>query len=64
MKVRFIVSSVALFLRDISSFRESEIHQAYDHLRMKPPEEAAADRNLAEMRNELALFGPPVFRAR
>jgi len=64
MKVRFIVSSVALFLRDISSFRQSEVYQAYEHLRMSPPEQSAADRNLGEMRNELALFGSPFFPAR
>jgi hypothetical protein len=63
-KVRFIVSSVALFLRDISSFRESEILEAYDHLRMTPSEQLLADRALEEMREEVAMFGLPVFPRR
>ena len=59
VKVRFIVSSVALFLRDISSFRRSELIAAYKHLRLDYLEQRAADRAVSEMTLEIREVGPP-----
>jgi hypothetical protein len=49
MKVRFIVSSVALFLPELSSFRRIEIQDAYAHLRMDARERATAQKAIPEM---------------
>ena len=51
IKVRFIVSSVALFLREIASFRVSEMSEAFDHLGLDRHEVAVAEKALAEMTN-------------
>lgn len=49
MKVRFIVSSVALFLREIASFRRGDLHGAFAHLNLDAHEMQVAERALAEM---------------
>ena len=48
-KVRFIVSSAALFLREIASFSPRELHLAYAHLKMSVTEQTSADKILDEM---------------
>jgi hypothetical protein len=53
VKVRFITSSVALFLRRISSFRRHELQDAYTFLSMTPEERLAADRAIADMDAEI-----------
>ncbi|HWZ89006.1 MAG TPA: hypothetical protein VNW92_09150 [Polyangiaceae bacterium] len=52
MKVCFICSSVALFTSNLSSFRVSEIREAYSWLNLSEHEKTLADQNVAKM-NEL-----------
>jgi hypothetical protein len=49
VKVRFIVSSVALLQTRIQSFRVHELSAAFDHLGISPASRAPLERNLAEM---------------
>ena len=49
MKVRFIVSSVALFLSRIQSFRKDELEQAFNYLDLDAAERRLAQENVAEM---------------
>ena len=49
MKVRFICSSVALFTSNLSSFKISEIRDAYSWLKLSEREKKLADQNVAMM---------------
>jgi len=49
MKVRFICSSVALFTSNLSSFKVSEIREAYSWLQLTEREKKLADQNMAMM---------------
>ena len=49
MKTRFIVSSIALLNRDMSSFRAHELPQAYDHLSLTMDERRIAKTSIQEM---------------
>lgn len=49
MKTRFIVSSIALLNRDMSSFRAGEMAQAYDHLGLTLDERRTAKTTLDEL---------------
>ena len=49
MKTRFIVSSIALLNRDMSSFRASELSQAYDHLSLTLDERRTAKTTIEEL---------------
>ncbi|MEO8906324.1 MAG: STAS/SEC14 domain-containing protein [Polyangiaceae bacterium] len=49
IKVRFIVSSVALLNSEISSFTRAEIGQAYKYLRLTTEEQRLAIKALAEI---------------
>ena len=49
VKVRFIVSSVALLTSNIQSFRVGEMEAAFKHLGLSQPERTAATQNIAEM---------------
>lgn len=49
VRVRFIVSSVALVTTWIQSYRVREMSDAYQHLQLTASEQNAVDRNLAEM---------------
>jgi hypothetical protein len=60
MKVRFIVSSVALFLREIASFRQNELDQAYDHLQLDSHIRFLADRAILEMGDQVGIKLRPV----
>jgi hypothetical protein len=51
MKVRFICSSVALFTSKLSSFKVSELRDAYVWLELTQQERHLADQNIVEMRN-------------
>ncbi|MES1173217.1 MAG: hypothetical protein ABUL62_02725 [Myxococcales bacterium] len=51
MKVRFICSSVALFTSNLSSFRVSELRDAYKWLDLTAQERQLADQNIAAMRD-------------
>lgn len=50
VKVRFIVSSVALVIPRIRSFPWDGLREAYLHLGLSPQEQEQVARNLAEMR--------------
>ena len=54
VKVYFIVSSVALFMPRIRSFRFSEFSEAFAHLGLTPTEIDQVRRNLAEMREQVS----------
>jgi hypothetical protein len=56
LKFRFIVSSIALFIPDIASFRMYELSGAYDHLKLGPHERRTADLMIGEMG---AMLGTP-----
>lgn len=56
VKVRFIVSSVALLTARIQSFRKSEMVQAFDFLQLDARERRLALENVAEMD---LLVAPP-----
>ena len=56
VKVRFIVSSVALLTAKIRSFRKSEMAKAFDFLSLDPQERRLALENVAEMD---LLVAPP-----
>ena len=49
MKVRFIVSSIALLNREIASFANKEIAEAYAHLSLTRAEQKLAQAMIAEM---------------
>ena len=49
VKVRFIVSSVALLQTRIQSFRVHEMGAAFDHLGIPPASRGLLERHLAEM---------------
>ena len=49
VKVRFIVSSVALVTSRIQSFRQSELAAAFDHLGLNHEERQVATRSINEM---------------
>jgi hypothetical protein len=49
IKVRFIVSSVALLNSEISSFTRAEISQAYSYLRLSTDEQKLAKKALADI---------------
>jgi hypothetical protein len=49
MKTRFIVSSIALLNRDMSSFRANEMSQAYDHLNLTLDERRTAKTTIEEL---------------
>lgn len=49
MKTRFIVSSIALLNRDMSSFRASEMTQAYEHLGLTFDERRVAKTTIQEL---------------
>ncbi len=51
MKVRFICSSVALFTSNLSSFRVSELKDAYAWLSLTAEERKLAGENIAAMRD-------------
>jgi hypothetical protein len=51
MKVRFICSSVALFTSNLSSFKVSEMREAYAWLGLTTHECRVADQNIAAMRD-------------
>lgn len=51
MKVRFICSSVALFTSNLSSFRESELRDAFAWLNLTSEERKLASENIAAMRD-------------
>lgn len=54
IKVRFIVSSVALLNRDISSFARSDIRDAYRYLDLSMEQQQRAETTLAELGRLLA----------
>jgi hypothetical protein len=49
MKVRFIVSSIALLNREIATFSNKEITEAYAHLSLTRAEQRLAEGMIAEM---------------
>jgi len=49
IKVRFIVSSIALLNREIATFNNKEIVQAYEHLSLDPREQRLVQLAIAEM---------------
>ncbi|MGC4091461.1 MAG: hypothetical protein QM756_27000 [Polyangiaceae bacterium] len=49
MRARFIVSSIALLNRDISSFSMDEMSRAFDHLNLSADERRTAKRTVDEM---------------
>ncbi|MEP7048756.1 MAG: hypothetical protein ABJB12_00320 [Pseudomonadota bacterium] len=51
MKVRFICSSVALFTSNLSSFRVTELRDAFAWLNLTPEERKLANENIAAMRD-------------
>jgi hypothetical protein len=51
MKVRFICSSVALFTSNLSSFKVSELRDAYKWLDLTAEERQMATHNIASMRD-------------
>jgi LmbE family N-acetylglucosaminyl deacetylase len=53
MRVRFIVASAALFLREIATFRRAEIAMAYRHLGLDPAEQRAVEIAVQEMTDQL-----------
>jgi hypothetical protein len=53
VKVRFIVSSVALFMSGLASFDLSEMRQAFAHLKLDPRQQLVADRAVREMTAEI-----------
>jgi hypothetical protein len=55
VKVRFIVSSVALFMSKVQSFRVDEIDAAFNHLGLSVQERRVATENIAEMTKLVAL---------
>jgi hypothetical protein len=49
MKVRFIVSSIALLNREIATFSNKEIAQAYEHLSLDRREQLLVEAAIVEM---------------
>jgi hypothetical protein len=60
VRVRFIVSSVALFMPAIASFGVDEINRAYEHLRLDLQQRVMLERVLKEMSDELTRPPPTI----
>ncbi len=54
VRVRFIVSSIALFMAKLQCFRATELDAAFDHLGLAPAQRHLARQNLHEMTALLA----------
>jgi hypothetical protein len=59
VKVRFIVSTVALFMPQLHCFRMAELEAAFTHVGLEGREREAVRHNLAEMAVEVAARGTP-----